>query len=220
MKVISFSLYGSNKKYTIGMLKNIDLVKKLYPEWKCYIYYNETVPIDIVKEMKSHEHVKLINMTDMKTPGMFWRFLPNDDNNVDYFIVRDSDSRINEREVDAVNEWLESGKKLHIMRDHPHHNFKILGGMWGLKSDLNFNFLKEINKYNNSSNLYEKMTDMDFLRDIIYPKYVDDSFVHASSHKHETWAKDFNIEWDNYKFIGEIYNADDSREYQYKILKK
>ena len=58
---------------------------------------------------------------------MFWRFL-FDDSSVDIFIVRDVDSRIN-KEESAVKEWLESDKLLHIMRDHPHHYYKILGGM-------------------------------------------------------------------------------------------
>ena len=65
-------------------------------------------------------------MTDSKIPGMFWRFLALNDPLVDIFIVRDTDSRINIREERAVNEWLESDKLLHVMRDHPHHFYKIL----------------------------------------------------------------------------------------------
>ncbi|HPC77997.1 MAG TPA: hypothetical protein PK811_06665, partial [bacterium] len=44
---------------------------------------------------------------------------------------RDTDSRLNPREADAVEEWIESGKSFHIMRDHPQHNVPICGGMWG-----------------------------------------------------------------------------------------
>jgi hypothetical protein len=106
------------------------------------------------------------------------------------------------------------------MRDHPHHNYVILGGMWGMKCDKNFNMNEQIKLYNKSSDLYEKMIDMNFLRDIIYPKYVNDSIIHATYHKYESWSKNFSIELDNYKFVGEIYNADDSREYQYNLLKK
>jgi len=149
---------------------------------------------------------------------MFWRFLPNNDDDVQYFMVRDSDSRLTKRECLVVDEWLDSGKILHIMRDHPHHAYKILGGMWGMKCDKNFDMMNEILKYNKSTNLYEKMRDMDFLRDVIYPKYVKDSIIHATYHKYESWSKDFTIVWDDYKFVGEIYNADDSREYQYKLL--
>lgn len=219
MKVISYSLYGNDAKYTIGMIKNVQLAKLLYPNWICYIYHNDTVPEDILKELNSFDNVKLIDMTHMKTPGMFWRFLPNNENGVEYFMVRDSDSRFTKRESLAVEEWLQSGKILHVMRDHPHHNYVILGGMWGMKCDKSLDMNKEIKIYNKSSDLYEKMRDMDFLRDVIYPRYVNNSIIHASYYKRENWAKDFPVKWDDYKFVGEIYNEDDSREYQWKLLK-
>ena len=46
---------------------------------------------------------------------------------------RDLDSRPSQREVDAVNDWLPSGKTYHIMRDNPVHNTKILGGAFGMQ---------------------------------------------------------------------------------------
>ena len=36
-----------------------------------------------------------------------------------------------QRERDAVNEWLESNKTFHLMRDHPWHGSEINAGMWG-----------------------------------------------------------------------------------------
>lgn len=50
------------------------------------------------------------------------------------------------REVDAVNTWLESGKLVHIMRDHPEHQDVILAGMWGLRFDI-YNHKKIITKW-------------------------------------------------------------------------
>jgi hypothetical protein len=63
------------------------------------------------------------------------------------------------------------------------------------------------------------MTDMNFLRDCIYPTYKNSSTVHATFSKIEDWAKDFPSAWENYKFVGEIYNEDESREPQWKQLK-
>ena len=40
---------------------------------------------------------------------------------------RDLDSRIHEREVEAVEEWLSSDQPVHAMRDHPQHNTAMLG---------------------------------------------------------------------------------------------
>ena len=46
---------------------------------------------------------------------------------------RDLDSIIKWREVAAVEEWVQSGKTLHSMRDHPQHNVPMLGGMWAVQ---------------------------------------------------------------------------------------
>ena len=44
---------------------------------------------------------------------------------------RDLDSIVKLREVEAVQEWLQSGKSLHVMRDNTHHKVDMLGGLWG-----------------------------------------------------------------------------------------
>jgi len=62
---------------------------------------------------------------------MFWRFLVADDNSVDRYMIRDSDSRLNDREKHTVDEWIESGYSVHSIRDHPNHNRPLNGGMWG-----------------------------------------------------------------------------------------
>ena len=64
---------------------------------------------------------------------MIWRFFPTLDTQVDAFMSRDLDSIVTPREVKAVEEWVQSGKTLHTMRDHPQHNFPMLGGMWGVQ---------------------------------------------------------------------------------------
>ena len=58
---------------------------------------------------------------------MIWRFFPTLDAQVDMFMSRDLDSRIHEREVEAVEEWFSSDQPVHAMRDHPQHNTAILG---------------------------------------------------------------------------------------------
>ena len=49
-------------------------------------------------------------------------------------MTRDLDSRFNNREKAAVEEWLQMPEKaFHFMRDHPQHGTAILGGTWGCK---------------------------------------------------------------------------------------
>ena len=52
-------------------------------------------------------------MSKSNIPGMYWRFLPIVDPEVDIFIVRDVDSRISKRGENIVNEWVNSDKILH-----------------------------------------------------------------------------------------------------------
>lgn len=65
-------------------------------------------------------HVNLIDdksfLNASQAHAMIWRYFPLADEFVDVAAFRDSDSFILKREVDAVNEWLESEKMGHIMR--------------------------------------------------------------------------------------------------------
>ena len=61
------------------------------------------------------------------------RFLPTLDPQVDIFLSRDLDSAITSREVEAVEEWLNSEKTLHVMRDHRLHSQPMLGGLWAAR---------------------------------------------------------------------------------------
>lgn len=48
---------------------------------------------------------------------------------------RDLDSKIIDREVSAVQEWLHQDElPFHFLRDHPLHHHSIMGGMWGVKT--------------------------------------------------------------------------------------
>ena len=49
------------------------------------------------------------------------------DAGVDVFISRDADSVLSKRESAAVQDWLRSGKTLHVMHDHHQHGAPILG---------------------------------------------------------------------------------------------
>lgn len=220
IKAISFSIYGSDPKYTIGLLKNINLIKYFYPGWHVYVYYNNTVPNEIIRTLSSCENVILKDMTSSELPGMFWRFLINDEIGVDLFIIRDSDSRIGIREAIAVYDWINSKKKLHIMRDHPHHTFKILGGMWGMRVSKKFNMMKSIIKYLNNKKYSTDVrnVDQDFLRDIIYKAHYFSKKIHANFNAYELFCDKFPLDLINYNFVGEIFDENDKRAEQYNLL--
>jgi hypothetical protein len=59
------------------------------------------------------------------------------------------------------------------------------------------------------------MSDMDFLRDEIYSKYINDSFVHDSFYSINDHSKPFPEPLEDYRFVGEIFESDETRNYQF-----
>jgi hypothetical protein len=215
-KLISFSLFGDKDKYTTGIQKNIELAKEFYPDWNVIIYYKQ-MSDKLFDNL--NDRVILKQVTNPYLCGTMWRFLAHDEPNTSRFIIRDADSRISQREVDAVNEWINSQKTLHIMRDHPHHGHMIMGGMWGMVCQPDFNMEQACTQYmSNKDPNHWSMTDMDFLRDVIYPKYSSSSKIHATYAKFESWAEDFPTLLVDKKFVGEIYSENEQRGPQYQLI--
>ena len=141
-KYISFSLWGDKPIYNVGAIKNATLCKEIYEDWKMVVYYDYTVPSDTLNKLRDLG-VETIDATSYSIYGMFWRFFAESLPDCEYAVFRDCDSRVSIREKIAVDEWIKSGKTLHIMRDHPYHRIPygnnglgILGGMWGIKSNV------------------------------------------------------------------------------------
>ncbi len=121
---------------------------------------------------------------------MKWRWLPAGDSFVDYFLSRDSDSPVLEREFDAINEWIDAKKLVHAMRDHPQHGVPLLGGLWGMSRKFDTQFadriFKEIvrsdDKSGSTKRLNKKGLDQDFLGAKIWPLVLNTNsyIVHAS----------------------------------------
>jgi len=129
--IISFSLFGAQPKYCETMIRNVLIAKELYPEWTCRIYLDNSVPEQVWIRLRSHG-AQLIDMSEDKCllPTM-WRFLVIDDVNIERYLIRDADALLSERENAAVQDWIESGKCFHHMRDYFSHTDLLLAGMWG-----------------------------------------------------------------------------------------
>jgi hypothetical protein len=203
-KIISFSLWGSQKIYNYGMVENVIIAKELYPDWTCYIYLGKDVIPEVKEFLSKQENAVIIDRSEYpkKLSNMVWRFEPAFYSK-SIVIIRDSDSRLNIREKLAVDEWLNSDKDVHIMRDHQNHNFVILGGMWGVRNGVLNNFKDIFEDYQKKiSNKY--FHDMDLLKNKIYNNIVNNSIIHVRfPQKYEKHAKLFPPS--NYKgFVGEI----------------
>jgi hypothetical protein len=103
--------------------------------------------------------------------GIYWRFLVEDDENVDIYIVRDSDSVMNIKERVAVADWLNTRRAFHVMRDDLQHSELILAGMWGAHRGNIGDMRGRIARYSESlpkiANYVHR--DQHFLRQVIWP---------------------------------------------------
>ena len=222
-KILSFSLWGNKQEYTIGAIKNAELAKIFYPDFECWFYiHEETVPPSIINKLSELSNTKIIIKNgDLSTcKPMMWRFEPIDDIQVEIMMSRDTDTRIYLREKLAVDQWLKSGKIFHIMRDHPDHNFKILGGMFGTRKIPQIdNWTKIMLEYKQTQN---KFYDQNFLNEFIYPLIKDNSLIHASFNCYENNCENFPIDYDQeYNFVGGYVYENESRSLSHiNILKE
>lgn len=211
VRLITFSLWGDNPKYTIGAIRNAEAALKIYPGWTCRFYVAEFVPCDIVKTLEAFPHVEIIKMPGQGDwTSTFWRFYAVSEPGVDVIIIRDTDSRLSLREKAAVDQWLSSSKQFHIMRDHPWHNALIMAGMWGCKNGIINDMRERVSKYV-KINYYG--VEQTFLRDEIYPIIKDDCMVHDEFFNFESTNKHkFPTPRLDYEFVGDVFDKDDKRD--------
>lgn len=213
-KVISFSLWGDNPIYTVGAVRNSELQKEFFPDWEMWVYHDSTVNELFLNQLKNNG-VRLIEKSDEAYSKATWRFLPISDKSVDFFISRDCDSRISLRDKTSVDEWIESGKKYHIIRDHPEgHYWKMNAGMWGAKGGLILDIDEKIKQFKLEFNPHIKEFDQEFLSKWVYPLALESLFCHDEYYNYEGFCKAINRDRkiDDFAFIGEsIGTKDESR---------
>jgi len=217
--IVAFSLWGDHPMYWIGALKNIELVNNFYSGFICRFYIDKNCKSELIETIKG-ENVEVV-LVDSKDSfhGMFWRFWASEDSDVNVFLSRDCDSRISEREVAAVKEWLDSDKDFHIMRDHPYHTVSILGGMWGCRNGIlrDIKISKQIEHWNKFG---RKGIDQDFLGQVIYPYVRNKALEHSEfGLRFGGEIKPFPTTRENYEYVGDVFDEKDIRHPEYwKII--
>jgi len=139
-KIISFCLYNDITIYNYGVYINYELHKYIYPEWIIRIYVDKTVNSELLNNIITNYLDIEVILIDSNISPMYYRFLPIDDKNVEFFISRDLDSIIGFKEEAMVDEWLKSDRRLHLIHEvFPGHRHTIMAGMMGFKNNINLN---------------------------------------------------------------------------------
>jgi len=167
--VVSFSLYGTAPRYCETLIRNIELSSDFYPDWACRVYHDNTVPVSVLSKL--HElGAQLVDMSHEKIiPPTLWRFLVIDDPDVTRYLIRDADSLFSEKEVAAVQEWLQSSCWFHHMRDYFTHTELMLAGMWGGCRGIFPSVKQLIEEFVANDKGPERYTDQHFLRAALWP---------------------------------------------------
>ena len=144
--VIVMSLYGNDRRYTLGAVRNAQLLPVTFPGWRLWFYCERPtadggyrygrVPRRVLDTLvRLGAEIRYVSPSDDGLAPMLWRFTVVDDADVDAFVVRDADSRLTERDAVVVRHWLETTDAVfHCVRDHPSHSrYPISGGLWGAR---------------------------------------------------------------------------------------
>ena len=209
-KVISFSLWGKSPHFLQGAIENAKIINsQLYIGWEARFYVSEDVDDKVIDQLKELG----ANVVPSSSSGGFHmlydRFLPLTDTDVDYFIVRDCDSRPSDKEYKAVMSWLNTPFQFHCMRDHKYHNFPIMGGMWGAKQDGSMN-LSNVFEYLKGSNASQNYNDDQMALANFYQQFSYNFLEHDDYQRFNGLPFPPHNGFLYGSFIGERINADNT----------
>ena len=232
--IISMCLYGDDPRYTMGAIRNAQLTPVIFPGWTLRVYvervnstsqtkYPKVPPRVITTLRKLGVQIVQVDPITVDSPPMMWRFLVLDDSTVEYFIVRDADSRLTERDADAVRNWMQSGKPFHCIRDHPSHaSSPVFGGLWGgrlphLRELIRIPMTVLMKGYKDG---YTE--DIAFMNNAIWPKVNRFAYCHDSISCNK-WINSFQfpVQRRGMDFIGGVYDQfGDLRQIDMDIVMK
>jgi hypothetical protein len=176
--VISFSLWGSAPFYSYGAMINLILARTVYPGWECRYYVDDAVPRSCVYFLKGNgADVRRIE-DEYPGVGLFQRFLVMNDPAVGRFLVRDCDARLSVPEADLVQQWIDSGRPFHVMRDHVLHNELMIGCLWAGRTDCGIEVVALMRRYFSGGPNARYGHDQRFLGLLLWPLIRDRALVH------------------------------------------
>ena len=206
-RIISFSLYGGDPKYTWGAVGNAELVDVYFPGWICRFYIASDVP----KEIRDKLAQRGAEVIEIAESFRMTRFMVLLDSTAERIIVRDSDSRLNARDRFAVQAWIDSGQPLFSSRDHVNHCHGFNAGMWGGTKDALPDFKNRFQDVMKTNEKNEFWGDTNFLatfwNEVKNVTFQIDSYccnVHENTHPFPTRRPL------NYLHVGQVFDQYDN----------
>jgi hypothetical protein len=167
MPIVSFCLYGTDRNYYTGLLENLQILQEWCPTFTAVVYKGVCDPSWTIPEW--------VRVIDTGKPGpinTLYRFLPLLTEPSGF--VRDTDSRITERDRWCMHEFLKSSKLYHVIRDHVWHRSPVMGGMFGWKRAIP-DLVLPLDLVGTGYGIDEAV-----LRSVLYPRILPDLLVHTN----------------------------------------
>jgi hypothetical protein len=227
MKVISFCIYGSADKYCRGLQENLDIIQRDLPDYNVFIYVGDNVDEKWINIFNIYPFVKLFYTNRIGHDNMINRFFAIDEPNVEIAFIRDSDSRIHQRDLWCIRDFEKSSTEFVFTttRDHKEHRAFVMGGLWGIKKGaLPYKLTEYYSAYNNGNQKINQVQhDQQFLARVIYPLVYHKSVVYTF-HEHmrmtdKETIRIIEVPITNDDFCGQVIlyneNGDSYREYKW-----
>jgi hypothetical protein len=219
VNIFSFCLFGSyNPKYYIGLKENIEIIFEKYPTYHIHIWCGNDIDKDKLNELLKNviineELQKKVTFINLNFTGLIvtlFRFLSIDMPNVDCIFSRDTDSRINSRDMWCIDKFLNSQYLMHIIRDHSGHFEHVMAGLCGFKKKLfndTFKFNDIIEQFFNINAPYGY--EQHILKIILYDNFKDLILVHSTKNIYnDINYEHISLEVNKETFCGQVIDYD------------
>jgi hypothetical protein len=168
--VIAFSLFGNLPKYCETAIFNAIDQPHIYPNWTCHFHVDDAVPDHVIRRLEAAGAVIIkAGEKHARVAGTMWRFLSYDTPGLHRIIFRDADSIISSREKSAVEEWVQSDRKFHVMRDAESHTELLMAGLWGCVAGALPAMAGLMERSTAQDTQTGRYTDQFFLREMVWP---------------------------------------------------
>jgi hypothetical protein len=191
-KIVSFCVWGNSDLYNLGLFENAIQMPIIFPGWIMYIAYTPTANQKIINEISKFPWVEMEMYNEPNhSKNTMLRIIPGFRPINDVVIFRDADSRLLKRDYVAVMHWLnKTDKKVHLIRDHPANNFRIMAGLWGVRDGIiaKPEIINKFYEYLTKPEFNKWTVDQVYLQKYIYPLIENTTCIHADFNKFEKWA--------------------------------
>jgi hypothetical protein len=179
--IIAFSLFGGDSRYCEPAVLNVQEQPDIYPDWVCRFYVDGSVPENVIGRLRSGGgQVVRVAGTVAQWPGPIWRLLALNDPQAHRILFRDADAVISRREAKAVEQWIASGKRFHMVRDSWAHTELMLAGLWGVIAGSLPPLGQLMERFLSGPLESRRFADQDFLRQYVWP------YARASLMQHDS----------------------------------